>query len=118
MAEIDESASFDAQTMAEAIATGEQEAPQVDVSKDYERSKEYEASETDSTTNAKAAPQFELPKSQEVMPESNLSSSPESFQSMAAAVNPLSPKEVDADTDSSSDIDSFRSMAQEINPLP
>lgn len=117
MAEINKSASFDAQTMTEAIAAGEQEAPQVDVSKDYERSKEYQVSETDRTAEAEEilTPQFELHEPQEVLPESNLSSDPESFQSMAAEVNPLSAKEIDSETASTSDIDDFRSMAQEIN---
>ncbi|MBW4620056.1 MAG: hypothetical protein KME17_11955 [Cyanosarcina radialis HA8281-LM2] len=118
MAEPNESASFDAQTMTEAIEAGEQEAPQVDVSADYEKSKEYETSETDRTAEAKEilTPQFELHEPQEVLPESNLSSDPGSFQSMAAAVNPNSTKEVDSESGAPGDVDAFRSMAKEVNP--
>ncbi|KAM3111791.1 hypothetical protein [Phormidesmis sp. 146-33] len=57
---------YDAQQAAEEIAEGDRPAPQVDVSSDYEASKEYSVSEVDRTgegqeaAEAATAPKFEV----------------------------------------------------------
>jgi hypothetical protein len=54
---------YDAQRMAEDIQSGEEKAPQVNVEKDYERSKEYDVSEIDrSETGVEAASEATTPK--------------------------------------------------------
>ncbi len=85
---------FDAQQITESVEAGEQKLPTVDVSADYEASKEFSVSEIDRTgAGAKAAaaataPKFDIP----------------------------SPKEIAKPADSSGKSDDFRSMAQEIQP--
>ena len=55
-AELPNSQTFDAQQIAENVEAGEQQVPQVDVSADYEASKEFSVSDVDRTgAGAKAA---------------------------------------------------------------
>lgn len=52
----DATANYDAQQLAEEIATGEEKAPKVNVEDDYERSKEFDVADIDRTAEgAKAA---------------------------------------------------------------
>lgn len=94
MAEINENISFDAQVTSEAIAAGEQKAPQVDVDKDYERSKEFDVSEIDRTPEgAKAAevatsPQLDVPGASIQGSKSAATGDPEEFLEMAKEANP------------------------------
>lgn len=87
---------FDAQQIAEDVESGEKKIPQVDVSADYEASKEFSVSEVDRTgagdraAATATAPKFNIP----------------------------APKDTKLKTQSSGNRDEFISMAKEINPEP
>lgn len=91
---ITDSQSDDARLLAEDIAAGEQKAPKVDVSSDYEASKEYSTSSVDDTSaGAKAAEEatgskFDIPAAEQTQSTGETSSDPDAFRSMAKDVNP------------------------------
>ncbi len=84
----------DAQLTAEAIEEGMQEAPQIDVSSDYEASKQFAANpHADTKEGAKAiadatAPQFPVPEPKEVGHATEASSDPADYLDMAKDINP------------------------------
>ncbi|MEG4442640.1 hypothetical protein QUB47_15940 [Microcoleus sp. AT9_B5] len=86
--------SFDAQQITESAEAGEQKLPTVDVSADYEASKEFSVSDIDRTgagaqaAAAATAPKLDIP----------------------------APKDIAKPADSSGKSDDFRSMAQEVKP--
>jgi len=92
--ELTNAQSFDAQQIAEDVAAGENKLPQVDVSADYEASKEFSVSEVDRTgAGVQAAATATAPK----------------FDISA-------PKDTELKTQPSGNRDDFRSMAKEIKP--
>ncbi len=90
-----ESPTYDAQQMTEAIAVGDEKAPKVDVSSDYEASKEFSVSEIDRTgAGAEAAaavttPQFALSAPEEVEFTAPPTGEPSDFMDMAKSVSPI-----------------------------
>ncbi|MEG4207584.1 hypothetical protein QUA20_27135 [Microcoleus sp. Pol7_A1] len=86
--------SFDAAQIAESAEAGEQKLPTVNVSADYEASKEFSVSEIDRTgagaeaAAAATAPKFAVPAPKEVAKPADSSSNPADFRSMAQEVNP------------------------------
>lgn len=89
---LDASQNFDAKQATEEIATGDRKVPEIDVSADYEASKEFSVSEIDQTQAGEQAAeeatahQFELHEPENVIPESQLTSNPEDFTEMAKEV--------------------------------
>lgn len=89
-----EAPTHDAQLAAENMATGNEQMPAVDTEADYEASKAFSTSKIDRTGEgaqaaAKAtAPNFEVPKAQEITPKSEASSNPNDYLDMARDVNP------------------------------
>jgi hypothetical protein len=79
--------SFDAQQIVEEIAAGEQKAPEIDVSQDYEASKELDTSQADQGTSAAAT--------KSNSPGSGATGSPTDFLGMA--------KEISSDAESQED---------------
>ncbi len=92
--ETNNSQTFDAQQITENVEAGEQKLPTVDVSADYEASKEFSVSEVDRTSaGAKAAaaatkPQFDIPAPKDIATSADSSSKPEDFRAMAKEVRP------------------------------
>lgn len=92
--ESNNSQTFDAQQIAENVEAGEQKLPQVDVSADYEASKEFSVSEIDRTgAGAKAAaaataPKFPIPAPQETKQPADSTGKPGDFRSMAKEIHP------------------------------
>ncbi|MGB3267498.1 MAG: hypothetical protein WBA89_26510 [Microcoleus sp.] len=92
--ESNNSQTFDAQQISENVEAGEQKLQAVDVSADYEASKEFSVSEVDRTSaGAKAAaaatkPKFDIPAASDVAKPADSSSKPEDFRSMAKEVKP------------------------------
>lgn len=90
-----ESPTYDAQQMTEAIALGDEKAPKVDVSSDYEASKEFSVSEIDRTdAGAEAAAavtstQFELSTPTEVEFKAEPTGEPSDFLDMAKSVSSI-----------------------------
>ncbi|MDF0556769.1 hypothetical protein [Kamptonema sp. UHCC 0994] len=87
---------FDAQQIAEDVASGEKKIPQVDVSADYEASKEFSVSEVDRTGAGTQA----------------------AATATAAKFDISAPKDTKLKTQSSGNQDEFISMVKEINPEP
>jgi hypothetical protein len=89
-----ESQTYDAQQMTEEIATGDREAPKVDVSADYEAAQQFSTSSIDqSEEGAKAAeeataPQFEMPEPEETEFKAEPTGDPNEFLDMAKEVSP------------------------------
>ncbi|MEG4941527.1 hypothetical protein [Microcoleus sp. F4-D5] len=85
---------FDAQQINESVEAGEQKLPTVDVSADYEASKEFSVSEIDRTgAGAQAAaaatgPKFNVPSPKEIAKPTDSSGNPKDFSSMAQEINP------------------------------
>ncbi|QYO64154.1 hypothetical protein [Leptolyngbya sp. 7M] len=74
-------ANYDAQQLVEEIKEGEEQAPNVDVSADYERSKQFDVAEVDRTEAGSQA-------AAEVSSESSTSAGdPNAFREMAKEVN-------------------------------
>jgi hypothetical protein len=95
MAESDTTTNYDAQQIVEEIASGEEKAPSVNVEADYERSKEYNVSEIDKTSEgAKAAEAATSTKAKsskfsEVKPDViEEGGNPDSYRSLAKDTNP------------------------------
>ncbi|MBE9097298.1 hypothetical protein [Tychonema sp. LEGE 07203] len=92
--ESNNSQTFDAQQISENVEAGEQKLQKVDVSADYEASKEFSVSEVDRTSaGAKAAaaatkPKFDTPAPGNIAKPADSSSKPEDFREMAKEVNP------------------------------
>lgn len=84
---------FDAQQIAENVEAGEQKLPQVDVSADYEASKEFSVSEIDRTgagaeaAAAATAPKFAIPAPQEIKPPAESTGNPSDFMAMAKEIH-------------------------------
>jgi hypothetical protein len=87
---------YDAQQAAEEIAEGDRPAPQVDVSSDYEASKEYSMSEVDrmgegqEAAEAATAPQFEVSQPQETKFTAESTGDPSDYLDMAKEVGSTS----------------------------
>lgn len=92
--ESNNSQTFDAQQIAESVEAGEQKLPKVDVSADYEASKEFSVSEIDRTgagavaAATATAPKFAIPAPQEIKPPANSTGKPEDFRAMAKEMHP------------------------------
>src|SRR6476469_1747894 len=86
--------SFDAQQITESAEAGEQKLPTVDVSADYEASKEFSVSDIDRTgvgaeaAAAATAPKFDIPAPTEIPLPADSSGNPDAFRSMAQDLNP------------------------------
>ncbi|MGV0027357.1 hypothetical protein [Phormidesmis priestleyi] len=84
---------YDAQQAAEEIAEGDRPAPQVDVSSDYQASKEYSVSEVDRTgkgqeaAEAATAPQFEVSQPEETKSVSESTGDPSDYRDMAKDIS-------------------------------
>lgn len=92
--ELDNTQTFDAQQITESVEAGEQKLPEVNVSADYEASKEFSVSDIDRTSAgaeaaaAATAPKFEIPAAKEIPMPSDAQGNPDDFLSMAKEVNP------------------------------
>ncbi|MBE9163639.1 MULTISPECIES: hypothetical protein [Microcoleaceae] len=92
--EANNSQTFDAQQITENVEAGEQKLQNVDVSADYEASKEFSVSEVDRTSaGAKAAaaatkPKFDVPAPKDIPTSANSSSKPDDFRAMAKEIKP------------------------------
>lgn len=92
--ESNNSQTFDAQQIAENVESGEQKLPQVDVSADYEASKEFSVSEIDRTgagaeaAAAATAPKFAIPAPQEIQQPAQSTGNPGDFLAMAKEIHP------------------------------
>ena len=92
--DMEDSASYDAQQVSEEITSGEHEAPQVDVSEDYERSKEYSVSGVDQggagaqAAEAATKPDFNVNAPGETEHESKATGNPDDYRDLAKDVNP------------------------------
>lgn len=85
---VDESQSFDAQLLAENIKTGEVKPTEVDVSADYEASKEFSGGASDQEAKAATSPKFRV--SEPISPSVSSSTAkgdPQQFRSMAADIS-------------------------------
>ncbi len=96
--------SFDAQQITESAEAGEQKLPTVDVSADYEASKEFSVSDIDRTSAgaeaaaAATAPKFDIPAPTEIPMPADSSGNPDDFRSMAHDITPAgTPGEVTDD---------------------
>lgn len=96
--------SFDAAQITESAEAGEQKLPTVDVSADYEASKEFSVSDIDRTgagaeaAAAATAPKFPIPAPTETAKPADTSGNPDDFRSMAKDLNPTgTPGEVTDD---------------------
>jgi len=93
-AELPNSQTFDAQQITENAEAGEQKLPQVDVSADYEASKEFSVSEVDRTgagaqaAAAATAPKFDITTPQETTSSAKPTGNPDDFRAMAKEVRP------------------------------
>ena len=85
---------FDAAQITESVEAGEQKLPKVDVSADYEASKEFSVSEIDRTSAgaeaaaAATAPKFAIPAPKEIAMPTDSSGNPDDFRSMAKEIKP------------------------------
>lgn len=80
---------FDAEAVKEAISEGDQPEPKVDVSADYEASKEMSGGVVDAETAEKmVAPQLEMPEPMETKHATGSDSNPEDYKDMAKDVSP------------------------------
>ena len=90
------SQTFDAQQINENVEAGAQQLPTVDVSADYEASKEFSVSDIDRTgagaeaAAAATAPKLPIPAPKEIAKPADTSGNPADFRSMAQEVNPAS----------------------------
>ncbi|MEG3850630.1 hypothetical protein QT971_12525 [Microcoleus sp. herbarium19] len=96
--------SFDAQQITESVEAGEQKLPTVDVSADYEASKEFSVSDIDRTSAgaeaaaAATAPKFDIPAPKDIPMPADSSGNPADFRSMAQEITPAgTPGEVTDD---------------------
>ena len=86
--------SFEADQIIESAEAGEQKLPTVDVSADYEASKEFSVSDIDRTgagaeaAAAATAPKFDIPAPTEIPLPADSSGNPDAFRSMAQDLNP------------------------------
>jgi hypothetical protein len=93
MSDINPNQTYDAQQAAEEIAEGDRPAPKVDVSGDYEASKEYSVSEIDRTgegqeaAEAATAPQFEVSQPKETKSVAESTGDPSNYLDMAKEVS-------------------------------
>jgi hypothetical protein len=89
-----QSQNFDAQQLAADIATGEQKAPKVNISEDYEASKEFSTSSVDQTgagvemAQAATAPQYELSEPEATSTTAEPTGNPDDYRDMAREVVP------------------------------
>ncbi|MEG3980773.1 hypothetical protein QUA08_08355 [Microcoleus sp. T3B2] len=95
---------FDAQQITESAEAGEQKLPTVDVSADYEASKEFSVSDIDRTSAgaeaaaAATAPKFPIPAPKDIPMPADTSGNPADFRSMAQDITPAgTPGEVTDD---------------------
>ena len=85
---------FDAAQITESVEAGEQKLPTVDVSADYEASKEFSVSDIDRTSAgaeaaaAATAPKLEIPAPQKIPMPADAKGNPDDFRSMAQEINP------------------------------
>lgn len=85
---------FDAQRIAEDVAAGEKKLPKVDVSADYEASKEFSVSDVDRSSQgeeaakAATAPKFQVPAASESQLKTDSTGNPDDYRSMAKDVRP------------------------------
>ncbi|MEG4349346.1 hypothetical protein QUA70_21180 [Microcoleus sp. LAD1_D5] len=85
---------FDAAQITESAQAGEQKLPTVDVSADYEASKEFSVSEIDRTgagaeaAAAATAPKFAIPAPKDIPLPADSSGNPADFRSMAQDITP------------------------------
>ncbi|WP_293349720.1 MULTISPECIES: hypothetical protein [unclassified Microcoleus] len=92
--ELDNTQTFDAQQITESVEAGEQKLPEVNVSADYEASKQFSVSDIDRTSAgaeaaaAATAPKFEIPAPQEIPMPADAQGNPDDFLAMAKEVNP------------------------------
>ena len=96
--------SFDAAQITESAEAGEQKLPTVDVSADYEASKEFSVSDIERTgagaqaAAAATAPKFDIPAPTEFAKPADSSGNPDAFRSMAQDITPAgTPGEVTDD---------------------
>ncbi|MEG4217731.1 hypothetical protein QUA27_20685 [Microcoleus sp. Pol14C6] len=103
--EVNNTENFDAQQITESAEAGEQKLPTVDVSADYEASKEFSVSDIDRTgagaqaAAAATAPKFPIPAAQDNTAKPvDTSGNPNDFRSMAQEIKPAgTPGEVTDD---------------------
>ncbi|MEG4056880.1 MULTISPECIES: hypothetical protein [unclassified Microcoleus] len=103
--EVNNIENFDAQQITESAEAGEQKLPTVNVSADYEASKEFSVSDIDRTgagaqaAAAATAPKFPIPAAQDNMAKpADTSGNPADFRSMAQDITPAgTPGEVTDD---------------------
>ncbi|MEG4076296.1 hypothetical protein QUA30_27165 [Microcoleus sp. Pol14C2] len=103
--EVNNTENFDAQQITENAEAGEQKLPTVDVSADYEASKEFSVSDIDRTgagaqaAAAATAPKFPIPAAQDNSAKpADKSGNPNDFRSMAQEIKPAgTPGEVTDD---------------------
>jgi hypothetical protein len=92
--EVNNIENFDAQQITESAEAGEQKLPTVNVSADYEASKEFSVSDIDRTSAgaeaaaAATAPKFDIPAPTEFAKPADSSGNPDAFRSMAQDLNP------------------------------
>ncbi|MCW6052872.1 hypothetical protein QUB60_17130 [Microcoleus sp. A2-C5] len=92
--ETNNSQTFDAQQITESVEAGEQKLPTVDVSADYEASKEFSVSDIDragagaQAAAAATAPKFPIPAPKDIAKPADTSGNSADFRSMAKEINP------------------------------
>ncbi|MEG4211784.1 hypothetical protein [Microcoleus sp. S13_B4] len=92
--EVNNTENFDAQQITESAEAGEQKLPTVDVSADYEASKEFSVSDIDRTgagaqaAAAATAPKFDIPAPKDIPLPADTSGNPNDFRSMAQDITP------------------------------
>lgn len=92
--EVNNTENFDAQQINESVEAGEQKVPTVNVSADYEASKEFSVSDIDRTgagaqaAAAATAPKFPIPAPQDIAKPADTSGNPGDFRSMAQEIKP------------------------------
>ncbi|HEY9845328.1 MAG TPA: hypothetical protein V6D03_03935 [Candidatus Caenarcaniphilales bacterium] len=97
--------SDDAKQLAEDIVAGEEKAPEVDVSSDYEAAKAYSVSEVDrSSAGAEAAaavtsPELEVPQPEQTELKAKTTGDPEEFLDVAKDINPVADASSNVDDD-------------------
>lgn len=102
--EVNNTENFEAQQITESAEAGEQKLPTVDVSADYEASKEFSVSDIDRTgagaqaAAAATAPKFPIPAAKDIATPADKSGKPDDFRSMAKEIKPTgTPGEVTDD---------------------
>ena len=92
--DLNPSQTYDAQQVSEEIAEGSLPAPKVDVSADYEASKEFSISDLDRTSEgekaaqAASAPAFEVREPETTHAKAEPTGDPSDFLNMAKSINP------------------------------